>query len=132
MFAKYGCDSKLSLQLEQLLSNDKEQRYDEIQKFSFYFLINSSNLNQIPAKQLIVMPENDLIKGSKAEQVAIQEAEKRDLYEELQRKDLSNGKLKCKCGSALQCSVEQRRSADEGATAIMSCTNPKCNVRWKW
>ena len=131
MFCEFGCDTKLSQELESQLAKDPQQRLDEIQRLSYYFMVNGSKLNLIRAQELLTMSDRALIQGSDIEENAAKQCAKVKLYEQLIKKDLSKGTFVCKCGSVLSCNLEQRKSKDEGATAIIECCNPKCRKRWK-
>ena len=131
MFCEFGCDVKLSQEIECQLSKESQKKFDEIQRLSYYFMVNATKLNQFSASELIIMSDQGLIQGSDIEEDTLKQRQKVQLYEELIKKDLSKGTFLCKCGSVVQCDLQQRKSADEGSTAFIECCNPKCGKRWK-
>jgi DNA-directed RNA polymerase subunit M/transcription elongation factor TFIIS len=114
-----------------LLSKDPTQRYDEIQRLSFYLSVNGANLAKFSPAELLVMPEEMLIKGSDIEQNIEKHKRQLEEYEHFVTQDIFGTEgIKCrKCGHIVQATAKQTRGADEGATIFVRCEN--CETRFK-
>jgi DNA-directed RNA polymerase subunit M/transcription elongation factor TFIIS len=123
--------SMLRSDLSAFLSKDTLQRYDEIQRLSFYLMVNEANLAKFSAPELLVMPEEMLIKGSEIEVNIEKHKRKIEEYEQFVTQDIFGTEgIKCrKCGHIVQATAKQTRSADEGATIFVRCEN--CETRFK-
>ena len=121
----------LTPEIERALSKDPQQRYDEIQRLTFYLNINGHNLIGIAPEVLMNMPEVDLIKESVIEKSNNDKKRKLQDYEAFIVKDIfGDDGIKCrKCGYIVEANSKQTRSADEGATVFISCSN--CGTRFK-
>jgi DNA-directed RNA polymerase subunit M/transcription elongation factor TFIIS len=141
MFVEYGCDRDYSKKIENKLSKNPKERYQQIQKIAFNLKINSTHLVSTYSPEDIV-DLNDYMLAEKSPietaRKKIQEGQKQ--YHELTKEDFlkeqgfANSEcIKCKyCQKhSLEFTTKQTRSADEGSTVFFMCTNFKCGKRWK-
>jgi DNA-directed RNA polymerase subunit M/transcription elongation factor TFIIS len=118
-------------ELMALLSKDPIQRYDELQRLSFYLSVNAGQLAKFSAAELLAMPEDMLIKGSEIEEKMEKRKRAIEDYEHFVTMDIFGTEgIKCrKCGHLVQATAKQTRGADEGATIFVRCEN--CETRFK-
>lgn len=139
MFTPYGCTDAYSAQIEASLST--EDRYDQIQRIAFNLTLNHAHLTSTyDPTDLLRLNDDMLAENSYIESEKCSALTKYERYKTLTREDfLSNEGLSgsqcivCRfCGQqSIEFTTKQTRSADEGSTVFVMCTNPKCKKRWK-
>jgi DNA-directed RNA polymerase subunit M/transcription elongation factor TFIIS len=117
------------------LSANPKQRYDEIQKLTFYLRVNPDLLTRYTPNELITMPDQALIENSDiAKEIEEQKKQMKD-YEAFAAQDVlvnetAPESMRCrKCGSLFEASTKQTRSIDEGMTVEIECK--KCNIKFR-
>ena len=143
MFVRFGCDKKYSDELERCLPDgDDFERQDAIQRLAFNLKLNHEFLQQkYRPNELVNLPDDMLIEKSPAEAEKWRLHKKQETYRLLTEKNFlaergfsgDLGCMRCRsCGTQVESTVKQTRSADEGSTVIFHCPNPKCTTsRWK-
>lgn len=142
MFTRYGCSPVFSEQLESLLPTNKTQKFDDIQRLVFNLTMNGSFLlKKYTPAQLLALNDDMLAENSDIEREKLVLQEKCANYKALIEKDFFTDQglspaencVSCRyCGKQwIDFTTKQTRSADEGSTVFLSCSNVKCQKRWK-
>lgn len=130
-----GCPADYSKSLESLTAG----QYELQQKMLYNLHINGAFLSKkyTPA-QLVRLNDAMLAEASEIENEKAMMLECYAAYETLLHADFLHGLgtvdcITCRfCGEGnVEYTTKQTRSADEGSTVFLMCSNPKCKKRWK-
>ena len=131
----HGCSVDYSRSIEQLTIGQYELR----QKIAYNLEVNGDFLTgKYTPEQLIQLNDERLAEGSEMEKEKSMLQECYATYEMLLRTDFLDGLgsidcITCRfCGKGnVEYTTKQTRSADEGSTVFLTCSNIKCKKRWK-
>jgi DNA-directed RNA polymerase subunit M/transcription elongation factor TFIIS len=130
-----ACSPEYSKSLENLTHGN----YELQQKVLFNLQLNGEFLiKKYTPDQLITLNDDTLAEDSEVEKEKIMLLECYWTYEKLLAVDFLQeigavDFIKCKfCGKGnVESTTKQTRSADEGSTVFLMCSNTKCRKRWK-
>lgn len=130
-----GCTAEYSAALESLTKG----HYDLQQKLAYNLHMNGEFLtNRYAPAQLVGLNDEMLAEASEIEQEKTMLRDCYAAYETLLHADFLQGLAATDCITCRFCgegnveyTTKQTRSADEGSTVFLLCSNPKCKKRWK-
>ena len=114
-------------------------KYTLQQKLSYNLQVNGALLSsKYTPEQLVDLNDERLAEGSEVEKEKSMLQECYAAYETLLRADFLDGLgsidcITCRfCGKGnVEYTTKQTRSADEGSTVFLTCSNLNCKKRWK-
>lgn len=142
-FMKFSSMSfEKALELDRLMCETKQvkSRYLLELKRMLFNMANNPMLHKTSCDDLIVMTNEEMVRGTIVERVQNQERQRHeaflDMLKERSGEIMSSQPesiIHCKkCGSSNLNFVQiQTRSADEPMTCIFSCQNKRCNSKWR-
>jgi len=137
MFQAVGCPKEYAAKLNTLTGDD----YDLKQKMAYNLQLNGEFLlNKYEPQELIGLNDDTLAEKSEIEDEKNMLIQCYQTYRQLLSFDFLSAEgigagdcIKCRfCGKGnVEFTTKQTRSADEGSTVFLNCSNPKCKKRWK-
>lgn len=137
MFEAFGCTKEYSHKLQQLTGDNYELK----QKIAYNLQLNGNFLtDRYTAAELVTLNDDTLAENSEIEEEKHMLTKCYETYDKLLTFDFlqiegidTADYIRCRfCGkNNVNFTTKQTRGADEGSTVFITCSNPKCQKRWK-